>query len=170
MTGQPTVAPILITGCGNADAADDGFGLQVVRRLAQHPVEGVELLELGSRPAFLLDHLQERAGLIVIDAAMAAGIPTGRIFDEDWYGPVRQDLLAEKSCSTHGLGIVTQLALAQTLGLLPVRTRLLGITIDDATFGHGPSDESCGRITDVAGLAVRHAVAWLAAPGEASDA
>jgi hydrogenase maturation protease len=170
MTDPSTVAPILIAGCGNGDAADDGFGLLVIRRLAQQPVAGVELLELGGRPILLLDQLPARAGLIVIDAARAEGMPAGQVFDEDWYGSVRGHLAAERSCSTHGFGIATQLALARTLGLLPARTRLLGVTIENIGLGQEPSGKLQYRIDEVAGRAAVWAAAWLASPEGAPDA
>jgi hydrogenase maturation protease len=170
MKTEKAVAPILAVGCGNPDAGQDCFGVRVADALQRMPCRGLEVCTLGMRPADLLDQLPGRAGLIVLDAARRTG--TSRIgpFDLDWYGAERRDLNIGLSLSSHGQNIAYCLSLADELGWLPPRVRLLGVTIQDALLG-GDLGEACAYwVPEVARRALQHARAWLAAVQGASHA
>lgn len=67
---------ILVAGIGNLFRADDGFGCQVVRRLLQSPLPGVEARDFGTRGhdlAFALCQPWER--VILVDTVAADGPP-----------------------------------------------------------------------------------------------
>jgi len=91
---------------------------------------GVEVVELDIRPAGLIDHLEGRSCLVIVDALYAPGIPGGEVLDIDWFDEARPALCHDDVLSTHGLGIAQQLELAKQLGLLPPVVRLIGMTVD----------------------------------------
>jgi hydrogenase maturation protease len=163
MKSEKPVAPILAVGCGNPAAGQDSFGVRVAAALRGMPCRGLEICTLGMRPADLLDQLPGRAGLIVLDAARRPGTTRIEPFDLDWYGPERRDLNIGLSLSSHGQNIAFCLILADELGWLPPRVRLLGVTIQEALLG-GDVGEACERwVPEVARRAVHCAQEWLAA-------
>ena len=69
---------VLIAGIGNASLGDEGFGVEVVRRLASEPLpEGVRLADFGGRerdlPCDSLDGGYER--VILVDSTPRGGEP-----------------------------------------------------------------------------------------------
>src|SRR4028118_1049391 len=66
---------VLIAGIGNIFLGDDGFGVEVVRRLADRPLpEGVEVKGFGIRGMDLAYALQDDYGLVVfVDATPRGG-------------------------------------------------------------------------------------------------
>jgi Ni,Fe-hydrogenase maturation factor len=84
MCVMPKTAPILVAVCGNADAGDDALGPLVAGALHAHALLNIEVLNLGLRPAALLDHLPDRHALLLVDAVQLPGVPAGRIVECDW--------------------------------------------------------------------------------------
>ena len=137
MTGH-IVQPILIAACGNMLAGDDAFGPLVARELMRHKLEGVEVVDLGMRPAGLLDHLPGRRAVIIVDAAVSPGTTPGVLIEMDFFAPPpahRPALCADRATSTHALSIAGQLELAQALGLLPDTVRLLALIVEKIDIG-----------------------------------
>jgi len=68
---------VLVAGIGNIFLADDGFGCEVVRRLAVEPLPaGVELVDYGIRGMHLaFDLLNGYDALVIVDAAPRGGSP-----------------------------------------------------------------------------------------------
>jgi len=68
---------VLVAGIGNIFLADDGFGCEVVRRLATEPLpDGVELIDYGIRGMHLaFDLLNGYDALVIVDAAPRGGRP-----------------------------------------------------------------------------------------------
>ena len=67
---------VLIAGIGNASHGDDGFGVEVVRRLANEPLpEGVRLADLGDRRLELDDLGGNYQRVILVDSTPRGGIP-----------------------------------------------------------------------------------------------
>lgn len=68
---------VLVAGVGNIFLSDDGFGVEVVRRLAGHPMpEGVTVADYGIRGIHLAYELLEGYDrLILIDAISRGGRP-----------------------------------------------------------------------------------------------
>jgi hydrogenase maturation protease len=128
--------PLLVATFGNPLAGDDAVGHMVAERIRARPMEGVEVVELGLRPMGLLDHLQGRSGLYIVDAVRVAGVPPGRVVDMDWFGPERPLLEIEKGMgSTHALSVAHVIALAERLALLPRAVRVLGLTVRRPELG-----------------------------------
>jgi hydrogenase maturation protease len=113
----------------------------------------VEVLDLGANPAAIVDHLTGRAALVIVDAIALDGHAAGELIDCRW-ADVRCALFGSdaRKSSTHELGLGDQLALAETLGLLPRVVRVVGLTVEHADVGRAPSDAVLRRLPTL----VRH--------------
>ena len=122
-----------VIAVGNPLRADDGAGVEVVRRLAGRVPAGVRLIELGGDPAGLLDAWEGLGTVVVVDAVRSGGEP-GTIHRLD---ASTEPLPARTgSASTHGLGLAEALELGRALGRLPARVVVVGIEVaDDRTAG-----------------------------------
>jgi hydrogenase maturation protease len=114
--------PILVIGCGSP-RGDDAVAWEVIRRLGDTPLAaGVNLhaVEGGHQ---LIDRLDGRGTLLLIDA-ISSGAGPGTIHRFDW-----PDLPIEllRPGSTHDLGPGEALRIAATLGMLPPRVVVWGI-------------------------------------------
>jgi hydrogenase maturation protease len=70
-------APVLVAGVGNVFFGDDGFGVEVARRLAAAPLPpGVEVRDFGIRGIHLaFELLEPRALVVLVDAVQRGGAP-----------------------------------------------------------------------------------------------
>ena len=145
--------PILVAACGNAWAGDDAFGPEVARQLRLRRPTGLEIVDLGMKPAGLLDHLgPDRRGVIIVDAAQAdGGCRPGELIDVDFMSPHRPALLHDVALSSHGLSIAHELALARTLDLSPPRIHLIAVGAQVTAMGSPMSD----NVREAVELAVR---------------
>lgn len=113
---------VLVAGVGNIFLGDDGFGVEVARRLAGRALpDGVRVTDFGIRGmdlAYAL--LDDYDALILVDAA-SRGEPPGTLYlieprlDRAGQG-------GEVTLDTHGMDPVKVLALARALGAPPTRT------------------------------------------------
>lgn len=121
---------VLVAGIGNIFLGDDGFGVEVVRRLAERRIpDGVEIVDFGIRGMDLAYALLEpRDAVILIDAAPRGQKPgTVSLIEHE----MEQE--CEVSVDTHSMDPVKVLRLAQTLGAPP--TRVLVIAVEPGTLG-----------------------------------
>ena len=116
-------ANVLILGIGNLLLSDEGIGVHAVRCLADQELPpGVEVLDGGTSGADLVDHLDGRTKVIVIDAASGDG-PPGTI-----YRCEARDLIEQEgSLSLHEFGLADSLHMAESLGCAPQRVIVLGV-------------------------------------------
>ncbi len=113
----------LIAGFGNVLRGDDGFGVQVLRRLSERGIasESVELLDVGTGGIRLAQELMTPYDkLIIIDAATRGGTP-GSVYTLIVDG-VRKTL----SIDMHTTVPSRALEVAQALGPLPSQIYLVG--------------------------------------------
>jgi hydrogenase maturation protease len=113
---------ILVAGIGNIFLGDDGFGVEVARRLAQRTLpDGVQVVDFGIRGMDLAYALLEGYDVVILVDAASRGEKPGTLYliepqmDQD--GAVALD--------THGMDPVKVLALARALGARPTRTWLV---------------------------------------------
>ena len=72
---------MVVLGIGNPLLGDDGFGVEVARRLARRlkgspsELSGVEIVDGGSQGLYLLPYLQGQSHIIVADAITFGGQP-----------------------------------------------------------------------------------------------
>ncbi len=127
--------PILLISCGNTMAGDDALGPLTTKRLRDHTLPQVDIIDLDMNPAGLLNLLPRQQALCIIDAAYVQGACAGQIIDIDWFDINRPDLAHDDVLSSHGLGISNQIDLASTLDLLPPIVWLVAMTIDPSQVG-----------------------------------
>lgn len=156
-------ARVLVAGIGNVFFGDDGFGVEVARRLGARPQpEGVQVADFGIRGLDLAYALLDGYDAAILVDAVPRGGPPGTLYvlePEAAAGPVR---LAD----THGLEPATILGMLRTIGDdLPV-LRIVGCEpaagADDAemTVGLSPAvaavvDEAVALVEAVV-LDLRH--------------
>ena len=114
----------LIIGIGNRYRGDDALGCLIADEIkGQTPVDA-EIIEHDGEPASLIDLLQGRSCVILIDA-VSSGAQAGSIHRID----LREQALPDKfrSCSTHAFGIAEAVELARVLGKLPPKIAFYGV-------------------------------------------
>jgi hydrogenase maturation protease len=125
-----TQARTLVAGVGNVLFGDDGFGVEVARRLAEMPLPpGVEVADFGIGGVHLAFQLLEGYDLLVLVDAVGRDAPPGTVFViEPDPRKIGHDLDA------HGFDPTSVLELARTLGSDLPRVLLVGCVpavIDD---------------------------------------
>lgn len=155
---------ILVLGIGNVLLQDEGAGvraLEVFQKRYGVP-DGVELLDGGTSGIELLQHIQGRDHLIIIDA-VKGGNPPGAVIrlagDE-------VPALFRRKISPHQLGIADVLAAAHLTGAMPGGVVLLGIEPASMDTGIELSPVVAESLGNVAQLVARE----LASLGETVNA
>lgn len=151
---------VLILGIGNVLLSDEGVGVHAVRRLAAQELPAdVDILDGGTSGADLVDYLDGRARVVVIDAASGEG-PPGTI-----YRCEARDLTdQERVMSLHEFGLLDSLRMAEHLGCAPQQVTVLGV--QPATLGPGLelSPAVAAMLPYILTMAVTEAVADMPAP------
>jgi hydrogenase maturation protease len=104
---------VLVAGIGNIFFGDDGFGVELVRRLAREPVPaGVTVADIGIRSLHLAFALLDRPGLLLVVDAVSRGGPPGTIY------VIRPDAGAEIAAipDAHAMNLETVVAAVRSLG------------------------------------------------------
>jgi hydrogenase maturation protease len=114
---------ILVAGVGNIFLGDDGFGVEVVRRLAGRDLpEGVEVADFGIRGMDLAYALQDDYEAVVFVDATPRGERPGTVYLIE---PEREED-GEVTLDTHGMDPVKVIKLSRALGARPTRTLVVG--------------------------------------------
>ena len=128
---------LLIAGVGNVLRGDDGFGVEVARRLESATLpDGVRVVETGIGGIALVQELQEGWDALIVVDTVDRDKPPGTIMvidpdvvdvaELDW--AARHDLLADMHLATPGRAMM----LAKALGVLPPVVRMVGCQPYDA--------------------------------------
>ena len=116
-------ANVLILGIGNLFLSDEGVGVHAIRCLSELDLPpGVEVLDGGTSGADLVDHLEGRTKVVVIDAASGGG-PPGTVYRCE----ARELIEQEGALSLHEFGLADSLHMAERLGCAPQRVVVLGV-------------------------------------------
>jgi hydrogenase maturation protease len=114
---------ILIAGVGNVFLGDDGFGVEVVRRLAGRELpEGVEVADFGIRGMDLAYALHDDYEAVIVVDATPRGEKPGTVYLLE--PEIEED--GEVVLDTHGMDPVRVIKLSRALGAPPTRTLVLG--------------------------------------------
>ncbi len=139
---------ILVAGMGNLLRGDDGFGIEVVRRLGQRMDLPPELhaIEVGIAGIPLVQELLDGYEMLIIVDATAGGRPPGTVVTLE---PELPDLgaayweeVGEVLGDPHTATPSRVLLLARALGSLPRRVRIVGCepaVTDEMILGLSPS-------------------------------
>lgn len=144
---------VLVAGVGNVFLGDDGFGVEVIRRLAGRELpEGVEVADFGIRGMDLAYALQDDYELVVLVDATPRGGEPGTVYllepeiEED--GRVAPD--------AHGMDPVRVIRLSRALGAPPTRTLVVGCEPRVVVGGEG-YDEMLMELSEPVRAAVEEA-------------
>ncbi len=114
---------VLVAGVGNIFLGDDGFGVEVVRRLAECKLpEGVEVKDFGIRGMDLAYALQDDYDLVIFVDATPRGEKPGTVYLIE--PEIEED--GEVALDTHGMDPVKVMKLSRVLGARPTRTLVVG--------------------------------------------
>lgn len=154
--------PVLVAACGNELAGDDAFGPLVAAALRRRGLSGMDVVTLGMRPGGLLDHLEGRPAVLLVDAALPGRVaPPGTLVHMDYFAAGRPELVHDRALSSHGLSLGHELALAGRLGMLPPRVWIVAATIARAGPGDPVSAAVRRLVPRAADVVERQAALWL---------
>jgi hydrogenase maturation protease len=156
LAGQPPPAQrVLVAGIGNIFMADDGFGVEVARRLAERELpRGVEVVDFGIRGMDLVFALGEGYDAVVFVDAVPRGEPPGTLFVIE--PQLSDEQQQEVTLDAHGMDPVKVLALAGQLGPVPERILLVGCVPQVSMSGD--EEELVGELSEPVRAAVDRAV------------
>jgi hydrogenase maturation protease len=147
---------VLVAGVGNIFLGDDGFGPEVVRRLAARPLPPeVRVVDYGIRGMHLAYDLLDGVDLLVlVDAAPRGGQPGDVVVLE-----VGAEHLGDGDFDAHGMEPTAMLASLGALGGRLPRTYVVGCEPADTAEGIGlsPPVQAAvdGAVRTVTGLVTR---------------
>ena len=186
-SSQPASTPgaqhILIACVGNIFLGDDGFGVEVARRLAtRHYPPGVEVVDFGIRGVELAYRLLDGCDtLVLVDAVPRGGTPgTLYLIEPDTLPSGAETSAAHtpparSALDAHSMDPMKTLAFAYQLGARPRRILLIGCEPDlssipdaDGALRIGLSAPAQASVEEAVKM-VDALVARLCAPVEATD-
>lgn len=117
------MSKVLVAGVGNIFLSDDGFGVEVVRRLAGHPMpEGVTVADYGIRGIHLAYELLNGYERLILIDAISRGQQPGTI-----EVLVPHDVPATQAIpDAHGMDPLAVFAYLASIGGDPVPTVIIG--------------------------------------------
>jgi len=148
---EPT-KPYLVLGIGNLLLKDEGVGVHVVRAIEARVAagdlalpEGVEVCDGGTLGMDLLDLIEDRRKVIVVDAVEADAAPATVLCF------TAEDLARREAVdlSLHQLGLFEMLAMARYLGRAPQEVVIFGIVPKDMSPGLELSAEVAAVVPEV---------------------
>jgi hydrogenase maturation protease len=144
---------ILVLGIGNLLLQDEGAGVRAVEEFERRYAipDGVELLDGGTSGIELLQYIQGKDCLILLDV-VKSGNPPGTFIRLDGENV---PALFQKKISPHQLGLSDLLATAQLIDRMPKRVVLFGIEPKSIETGLEMSEEvggAIGRLADMVAL------------------
>ncbi len=114
---------ILVAGVGNIFLGDDGFGVEVVRRLAGRELpENVEVVDFGIRGMDLVYALHNDYEVVVFVDATPRGEKPGTVYLIE--PEIEEE--GEVVLDTHGMDPLKVIKLARALGAKPARVLVVG--------------------------------------------
>jgi hydrogenase maturation protease len=111
----------LVAGIGNIFFGDDGFGVEVVRRLAGEPLPaGIAVIDFGIRSVHLAFQLLEPVELLIVADCMARDGEPGTLYVLE---PALDDDEADVLEGGHGMSLLAVFAQVRAMGgqLPPIR-------------------------------------------------
>lgn len=143
---DPKASGVLVIGVGNDFRRDDGAGVEVIRRLEELHLPGVQVEEQSGEGVALMSAWEGRENVILIDA-VSSGASPGVIH---FLNPSEKELPSEFfHYSTHAFSVAEAVEMARVLGKLPPALRIYGIEGQDFGMGQGLSYEIESAVEEV---------------------
>lgn len=143
---------MLVAGVGNIFLSDDGFGVEVVRRLASEPVpQGAKIVDFGIRGVHLAYELLDGYDALLLVDAAPHGQPPGTLslllpnLDALPPSPASAGVV-----DAHGMEPTSVFSLLGSLGETPARTLILACEPADTSDGIGLSDPVAAAVEPAA--------------------
>jgi hydrogenase maturation protease len=153
----PPARRVLVAGIGNIFMGDDGFGVEVARRLAERELpRGAEVSDFGIRGLDLVYALGEGYDAAVFVDAVPRGEAPGTLFLIE---PDLEPSDEPVALDAHGMDPVKVLALAAQLGSVPERVLVVGC--EPTNVMTGDEEELVGELSEPVMAAVDEAVALV---------
>jgi hydrogenase maturation protease len=153
----PPTRRVLVAGIGNIFMADDGFGVEVARRLNERELpRGAEVADFGIRGLDLVYALGEGYDAAVFVDAVPRGEAPGTLFVIE---PELESPDEPVALDAHGMDPVKVLALAAQLGSVPERVLVVGC--EPAARMTGDEEELVGELSPPVRAALDEAVALV---------
>ncbi|MEA3287744.1 MAG: hydrogenase maturation protease [Candidatus Marinimicrobia bacterium] len=122
---------LTVIGVGNRLRGDDAVGSLVIDALANMSDQDLELVDAGSDALSILEYLEGRQQVIIVDACCMGRDP-GSVVSFD---PAQAQLILDDDpMSLHGLGLAEALKIADSLEMLPESLKIIGIEPDSLQF------------------------------------
>lgn len=133
---------VLVAGIGNVFFSDDGFGVEVARRLVTRPLpEGVSVSDFGIRGVHLAFEIVSGYDLVIVVDAVSRGGPPGTLYVlEPEADP------AENNPDAHSMELHNVLAFIEQLETKPPRMLIVGCEPDSTEPGIGLSESAEGAV------------------------
>jgi hydrogenase maturation protease len=126
---------ILVAGIGNVSFRDDGFGVEVARRLLACDLPpGVVLRDVGVRYMHLADELLNDWDLVVAIEARARGSAPGTLHVVE---PGASGAGPSRALDRYGTDLVAVLETLRSFGAVPPPVLLVGCDVADVSEGIG---------------------------------
>jgi hydrogenase maturation protease len=125
----------LIVGFGNMLLSDDGFGVEVIKRLACSELPpGVETMEVGIGGVHFMLRLMEGFDAAIVVDAVRGGQPPGTLYV---FTPGAADIGARggQSLDPHFTEPARAMQLAKALGFLPDKVTVVGCEPESCQLG-----------------------------------
>lgn len=115
---------LTVIGVGNRLRGDDAVGPLLIDELARQDELDIELIDAGSDTLGVLEYLDGRDSVIIVDACQMGRDPG----DVVMFDPEEASLvLDQEQLSLHGLGLAEALRMAESLEMLPQQLKIIGI-------------------------------------------
>lgn len=144
----------LIIGIGNEFRGDDAIGLLVARSLKQK-LPYVNIVESNGDITDLLNYFKEYNSIIIIDAAITN--------DENTIGKVNYIVINKnlpalniKFYSSHALGVMEAIKIAEQLNLLPDEFHIYGISGTNFNLNQKISERLLEELENVTNLIIKN--------------
>lgn len=127
----------LVIGIGNGFRKDDGVGLEIARRIEELKLPGITVTKTTGDLSNFINTFRDYETLIIADSIKSSGNPGMNIRID--ISDLDEDFELSPKISTHWLGILEALRLADNIGNLPEKTIIYGVEGIDFSFGVGIS-------------------------------
>ncbi|WP_052230372.1 hydrogenase maturation protease [Streptomyces sp. CT34] len=170
-----TTGRTLIAGVGNIFLGDDGFGVEAVRALGQHPLpEGVEVVDAGVRGVHLAYQMLDGYQTVLLVDACARGGEPGSLHVLDATDPADGQRPATTPLDGHHMTPDAVLALLGTLsagtgGRRPPRVLVVGCEPADTAEGIGLSEPVAAAVDEAVRIVRQLVGADRPAPATTSE-
>ncbi|MGH9131171.1 MAG: hydrogenase maturation protease [Acidimicrobiales bacterium] len=155
-TGAPRTQKVLVAGIGNIFLGDDGFGVEVVRRLEGKPMpEGVRVIDFGIRGIHLAYELMNGYDTLVLVDALPRGEEPGTVTLFEPEIEIESEETRQPMMDAHGMDPATVLGMLSDLGGKVDRILLVGCEPSTVEEQMGLSEPVAAALDEAVAVVMR---------------